>query len=216
MEIRQITRRLAPRAGILKRSIGLQDQDINNGQNVTANSISERSTSFQAPDTNRGRSGTASADDPPGAFRLFDAFLAGQISWFIPLALFGAIGALFYIKTLEAPDRRRKYIALMLWGGWTIFLVVFFSVFRSMTHRYYLNIVAPGVAALAGIGFSSWLKLTTRWQLKALLLPVAVDFKRHASDHDSFEISIMENCSLTGFMGLRGKRACAHADTFYQ
>ena len=160
--------------GILKRSIGLQDQDINNGQNVTANSISERSTSFQAPDTNRGRSGTASADDPPGAFRLFDAFLAGQISWFIPLALFGAIGALFYIKTLEAPDRRRKYIALMLWGGWTIFLVVFFSVFRSMTHRYYLNIVAPGVAALAGIGFSSWLKLTTRWQLKALLLPVAL------------------------------------------
>ena len=159
---------------ISKRSISFQNEDINNGQSGTADSISKRSIGFQNEDINNGQSGTANVDDPPGAFRMFNPFLAGQISWFIPLAMFGAIGALFYIKILEKPERRRKYIALMLWGGWTIFLVVFFSVFRSLTHRYYLNIVAPAIAALAGIGFSSLLNLPTRGQLKALLLPVTL------------------------------------------
>ena len=159
---------------ISKRSIGLQDIGINNRQNVTANSTSERSFGFQDQDANSGQSGTASTDVPPGPFRLFDPFLVGQISWFIPLALLGAICALFYIKTLETAERRRKYTALMLWGGWAIVMLIFFSVCHSLTHRYYLNIVAPGVAALAGIGFSSLIKLVTRRQLKALLLPVAL------------------------------------------
>ncbi len=114
------------------------------------------------------------ANDSPGPFRMFNPLLAGQISWFIPLALFGALGALFYIKTLDKSERRQKYIALMLWGGWAIVLLVFFSVYRSLTHRYYLNIVAPGVAALAGIGFSCLLKLSLRSGFKAFLLPLAL------------------------------------------
>ena len=169
---------------ISKRSISLQDKGINNRQDVTANSTSERSIGFRDQDANSEQSGTASVNVPPGPFRLFDPFIIGQISWFIPLALFGAIGALFYIKILEAAERRRKYVALMLWGGWAMVMLIFFSVCHSLTHRYYLNIVAPGVAALAGIGFSSLLKLATRWQLKALLLPVASDFNRRAANHD--------------------------------
>jgi 4-amino-4-deoxy-L-arabinose transferase-like glycosyltransferase len=118
--------------------------------------------------------GSGNAKDSPGPFRMFNPFLAGQISWFIPLALLGGIGALFYIRTLEKLDKRQKYIALVLWGGWAVFMLVFFSFYRNLTHRYYLNIVAPGIAALAGIGFSCLLKLYTRRGFKAFLLPVAL------------------------------------------
>jgi 4-amino-4-deoxy-L-arabinose transferase-like glycosyltransferase len=39
----------------------------------------------------------------------------------------------------------------VLWGGWTLIQVVFFSV-AGFFHRYYLSMLAPGVAALAAIG----------------------------------------------------------------
>ncbi|HEY7832165.1 MAG TPA: glycosyltransferase family 39 protein [Ktedonobacterales bacterium] len=41
--------------------------------------------------------------------------------------------------------------ALVLWVGWTLTQVVFFSV-AGFFHRYYLSMLAPGIAALAGVG----------------------------------------------------------------
>jgi 4-amino-4-deoxy-L-arabinose transferase-like glycosyltransferase len=41
--------------------------------------------------------------------------------------------------------------ALVLWGIWTLTMVVFFSI-AGFFHRYYLPMLAPGIAALAGIG----------------------------------------------------------------
>jgi 4-amino-4-deoxy-L-arabinose transferase-like glycosyltransferase len=113
-------------------------------------------------------------NDLPGPLRMANPFLAGQISWFIPLAILGALGALFYIRTLGKKDKRRKYISLGLWSGWAVLMLVFFSYYQSLTHRYYLNIVAPGVAALAGIGFSSLLKLYMLHGLKSFFLPVSL------------------------------------------
>jgi 4-amino-4-deoxy-L-arabinose transferase-like glycosyltransferase len=142
----------SPKACVAAKPSGIQDEDISNPVPVAS----------------------PNANDPPGPFRMFNSLLVGQISWFIPLALLGAMGALFYIKPLEKPERRRKYIALMLWGGWAIVLLVFFSVYRSLTHRYYLNILAPGIAALAGIGFSCLLQLTLRRGFKTFLLPATL------------------------------------------
>lgn len=118
--------------------------------------------------------GNGNAINVPGPFRIYIPLLAGQISWFIPFVLLGAIGALFYIRSLERTERRRKYIALGIWFGWAVFMLVFFSFYHRLTHRYYLNIVAPGIAALTGIGFSNLLKLYSRRGLKAFLLPITL------------------------------------------
>jgi 4-amino-4-deoxy-L-arabinose transferase-like glycosyltransferase len=114
------------------------------------------------------------ASNVPGPFRMYIPLLAGQISWFIPFVFLGAIGALFHILSLKETERRRKYITLGIWFGWALFMLVFFSFYHRLSHRYYLNIVAPGIAAMVGIGFSSLLKLYSRRGLKAFLLPVTV------------------------------------------
>ena len=56
----------------------------------------------------------------------------------------------------SAEARRNAHLtpqqsALALWGGWTLTMAVFFSV-AGFFHTYYLSMLAPGIAALAGIG----------------------------------------------------------------
>jgi 4-amino-4-deoxy-L-arabinose transferase-like glycosyltransferase len=46
---------------------------------------------------------------------------------------------------------RREYLALLLWGTWLLTVGLFFS-FARFYHLYYLIMLAPAVAALAGIG----------------------------------------------------------------
>lgn len=95
----------------------------------------------------------------PGFLRFASRALAEQISWFLPLAIFGVIAAFLYIQKLSRAERRNKIISLVLWGGWSAVMVTFFSLYRDLTHLYYLNIVAPGLAALGGIGISCLVKL---------------------------------------------------------
>ncbi|MBI3762504.1 MAG: hypothetical protein HY260_11665, partial [Chloroflexi bacterium] len=83
------------------------------------------------------------------ALRLFAQPLVDQASWLIPLAVIGALVAVFR-------DRLRyplsdKHGALILWGLWLITEVVFFSV-ANLFHAYYLVMLAPPLAALVGIG----------------------------------------------------------------
>ena len=66
--------------------------------------------------------------------------------------------------------------ALVLWGTWTLTMAVFFSI-AGFFHRYYLSMLAPGIAALAGIGlvllWRDYRNATTRdWH--GFLLPVAL------------------------------------------
>lgn len=120
---------------------------------------------------------TGAGRDAPGALRLLDQYTGEQISWFLPLAAVGAAAAIVYICGLEKTRRRDKIIALLLWGGWAAVMVVFFSFYRSLTHRYYLNVIAPGLAALGGIGLVCMVKLALQkggaWW-KALFLPAGL------------------------------------------
>lgn len=114
--------------------------------------------------------------DKPGAFRMFDLYVGEQVSWFLPLAAVGTAAAILYICGLEREQRRGKISALLLWGGWTAVMAVFFSFYPNLTHRYYLNILAPGFAALGGIGFSCMVKLTMQKEhwWKSLFLPAGL------------------------------------------
>lgn len=85
----------------------------------------------------------------PGPLRLISATLGGQASWFLLPALAGLI-ALASARRPRLPLGRRGQ-SLAVWGGWLLAAGFFFSTGRFF-HLYYLMMIAPPIAALAGIG----------------------------------------------------------------
>ena len=74
-----------------------------------------------------------------------DADLAFSLKPAAPARFFAHIGRL-----LRTPlDLRQQ--AVVLWGTWFLTMAAFFSI-AGMFHRYYLSMLAPGMAALVGIG----------------------------------------------------------------
>jgi 4-amino-4-deoxy-L-arabinose transferase-like glycosyltransferase len=84
-----------------------------------------------------------------GATRLFEEALANELAWLLPFGLL-SIGVLVFRRRITFP-LAREHGAVMLWGGWLLTGVVFFSV-ASFFHAYYLATLAPALAALVGIG----------------------------------------------------------------
>ena len=90
----------------------------------------------------------------PGIGRLFNRQLAGQIAWFLPAALLSALAIAWSGGTLWPLTHRRQ--ALVLWVVWLLPQAVFFS-YAGLFHRYYLEMMAPAIAALLGGGLiSAW------------------------------------------------------------
>ncbi|MGC0337067.1 ArnT family glycosyltransferase [Streptomyces sp. SLBN-8D4] len=85
-----------------------------------------------------------------GLYRLFNSIMGGQISWLIPFALVALIGGL--VLRGRAPRTDAKRAALLLWGGWFVLHYLTFALAEGTFHPYYVTAMAPGVAALAGIG----------------------------------------------------------------
>jgi 4-amino-4-deoxy-L-arabinose transferase-like glycosyltransferase len=114
----------------------------------------------------------------PGLFRLLQAPLGPQASWFLPLALIGLL-------TLNWGAIRRRWGAspsvvrgsrqanILFWGIWLATNLVFFSVARFF-NPYYLAILAPAVCALAGIGAVGLWRAYRAPEWRGWLLPIAV------------------------------------------
>ncbi len=86
-----------------------------------------------------------------GPFRFLEPVLAGQVGWLLPWALAGGLAALPMLLPKLGARRRIRGGSLLLWGGWLATTIVFFSI-AQFWHRHYLVVVAPAVAALAGLG----------------------------------------------------------------
>ncbi len=117
----------------------------------------------------------AAKQDKLGLFRLFDRYLGEQIGWFLLPAAGGFASAVFWL--LKIRKRKRRFpqaVSLLLWGSWAATTVLFFGFCGDLTHRYYLNVAAPALAALSGIGLSCAAKMALRkaapWR-EALFLP---------------------------------------------
>ena len=87
---------------------------------------------------------------PPGLQRLFRPFHSAQFNWWLPLALCGVISAI-------VPWRRARRLAagqitILTWTGWFVSYMLVFSFAAGVFHTYYIAILAPALAALAGIG----------------------------------------------------------------
>lgn len=107
----------------------------------------------------------------PGAMRLLDPRLAGQVSWFLPFALVGAALAWWRERRVWPLTHRR--LNVLLWLAWLIPAAVFLS-YGGIIHRYYLVMLAPPIAALAGIGAAALWDLSRSHVLGRLATVVAI------------------------------------------
>ncbi len=130
----------------------------------TANSLLELALGYNGIGRLIGGSGNGGGGGPGGAgntantafggsagiTRLFTGEIALEVSWLLPAALVLLSAGL--AVTLRAPRTDRIRAALLLWGGWTIVTGVVFSFMSGTMHPYYTIALAPGIAALVGVG----------------------------------------------------------------
>jgi 4-amino-4-deoxy-L-arabinose transferase-like glycosyltransferase len=121
----------------------------------------------------------------PGPLRLLGNGLADQASWLLPLAILGLLIAAWLLlprpvgparPALSPPDRerhQRQRTALVLWGLWLAACLAYFS-FARFYHIYYLIMLGPPVAALAGVGVSAGWQAYRRGGLAGWVLPLGL------------------------------------------
>ena len=136
----------------------------------------------------------------PSLLRLVRPGVADQASWLLPLALLGLLVAGWQAtsrfplararlgmkvtangSTARSPvdghsgteRRRRRRVALVLWGGWLLAWGAYFS-FARFYHLYYLVMLGPGAAALAAIGVAALWRAYRRAGWGAWLLPIGL------------------------------------------
>jgi len=102
---------------------------------------------------NGGETGTA------GVLRLFQEPLVTEASWMLPFILLGIPVAL--VSTGWKWPLNGKQNSMLLWAGWLLPVMAYFSFTTGLFHRYYLIMLGPPLAALAGI--SLW-SLTKHWK----------------------------------------------------
>ena len=111
----------------------------------------------QGPNGSGGAPGGSQEVGKAGPLRLFTAPLAEEASWLLPLALMGLV-----LLALTLGWRRPltgQHLALVLWAGWLLPMMLYFSFTAGLWHAYYLIMLGPGLAAL--VGATAW----ALWQL---------------------------------------------------
>jgi 4-amino-4-deoxy-L-arabinose transferase-like glycosyltransferase len=131
---------------------------------------------------------TAGETGAAGPLRLLNTQLGGQIGWLLPLAVIGFFAAALQSRRRWPLDDRQ--LSLVLWGTWLLTMGVFFSI-AGFFHTYYLVMMGPAIAALAGIGLVSlWTAYRSSswgwWLLPASLLAVAAVQAHLLADYSSW------------------------------
>ncbi|NAZ84283.1 glycosyl transferase, partial [Kineococcus sp. R8] len=106
-----------------------------------------------------------------GLLRLFGADMAGQIAWLLPAAL--VLAAAGFVLTRRAPRTDPHRAGYVVWTAWVLVTGLTFSLMSGIIHPYYTVALAPGVAALVGLGaVEVWTQRARRWPLPLLALVV--------------------------------------------
>jgi 4-amino-4-deoxy-L-arabinose transferase-like glycosyltransferase len=102
----------------------------------------------------------------PGLLRMFDDANGGQIGWLLPFALGGGLIALW---SWRRDPVRRAFAVLFL--GWIALYGGIYSYAEGIYHAYYTSTMAPGVAALVGVGavtVANAVRRDRRWLMVAI------------------------------------------------
>jgi 4-amino-4-deoxy-L-arabinose transferase-like glycosyltransferase len=126
----------------------------------------------QGPDGQGGGPLFSRETGEPGVLRFFTSPLSKQMSWLLPFALISVLVALFSSR-IRLPIESGIHKALLLWGGWLLTCVVFFSMVSGIFHAYYAIMLAPALGAMVGIGFDQLWTSEKKWA-GALLIGAAV------------------------------------------
>lgn len=106
-----------------------------------------------------------------GFFRLWSDGLYGQISWLLIFTLFCVAAK---VRRVNIKKLRLAQGVFVYWGIWLLTMAVFFS-FAGFYHRYYLCMLAPGIAGLAGPGLVAMIEaFKARHPWKKFLLPLSL------------------------------------------
>ncbi|MBN8654317.1 MAG: glycosyltransferase family 39 protein [Anaerolineae bacterium] len=111
----------------------------------------------------------------PSVLRFFTSPLSKQMSWLLPFALISILLAIFGSK-IQVPVESGVHKALILWGGWLLTCVIFFSMVSGIFHAYYAIMLAPALGGMVGIGFGQlykWGKVNT-WVVVGLIVAVVL------------------------------------------
>ncbi len=129
---------------------------------------------FKMPSGAGGGMGATMGGEASSAGRLFSSnSLSDQIIWLFPLAIFGFLAAAIKEKFKNPFNKDRRKLSLILWIMWLVPVFAYFSITTGMFHPYYLTMLAPPIAALAGIGIVSMWELYKENSWKSWLLPAA-------------------------------------------
>ncbi len=109
---------------------------------------------------------------PVGPLRLADGQLAGQVGWFLPLALLGVTAS--FLGTGRRLPLDPVQMSLLLWVAWAFTYAVVYSYAGGIFHYYYLVLMAAPLAALAGIGVRTCWAVYVRGGRPAMLVPAAL------------------------------------------
>ena len=107
----------------------------------------------------------------PGSLRLFNPQMAGQVSWLLPLSLLALVSGLARAKWKQPLERETLFY--LLWAGWLVPAILFFS-YGGLIHRYYLDLLAPPVAALSAVGLVTWTNDFLAHKRAGWFLPIAI------------------------------------------
>ncbi|GAB3271220.1 glycosyltransferase family 39 protein [Sinomonas notoginsengisoli] len=107
----------------------------------------------------------------PGLARLFSDSFGGQIAWLLTGALI--LGAAVLWAGRRAPRTDAVRASVLVWGGWVLVTGLTFSLMAGIIHEYYSVALAPGIAALVGLGGGIlWHRRRARFDAVALGLAV--------------------------------------------
>ena len=88
----------------------------------------------------------------PGLWRFFQPPLGAEMSWLLPFALFSLFVIAFQSR-VKLPVESGAHLGLLLWGGWLMTCVAFFSMVSGIFHSYYVVMLAPALGGIVGGGF---------------------------------------------------------------
>ncbi len=112
--------------------------------------------------------GTFNETGEAGLLRFFRPPLAKEMSWLLPLGLLGIVAAVLAHR-LRLPLSSDAHKAVVLWGGWLLTCLVFFSV-AGFFHAYYMIMLAPALGAAVALGAAAWREVAARQRRLALVL----------------------------------------------
>jgi len=146
-----------------------------NGQAPNGGANNQGAPQGMTPPQGQGGTPFSQETGTPGVFRFFTQPLSKQMSWLLPFALISVLLALFASK-IKLPIESGVHKALILWGGWLLTCVVFFSMVSGIFHSYYAIMLAPALGAMVGVGFAqlwSW-GADKKWAGAVLALSAAL------------------------------------------